>query len=83
MQETMQYPEIASLSYDEALKESEEILNRLENTKMPIDKVIYESRRVAALIKHCKAKIGEVSKEVEEILSELQEHPSDPNEVTL
>lgn len=64
---------ISKLSYDEALQEAEDILRRLENEKLPIDQVIVQSRRVASLIKHCKVKITEVSKEVDDILDDLQD----------
>lgn len=73
MKKNDKYNDITSLSYDEALQECEEIIQRLENEKLPIDRIISESRRVAALIKHCKAKIAEVGKEVDEILTDLQE----------
>ncbi|MDO4771479.1 exodeoxyribonuclease VII small subunit [Porphyromonas sp.] len=65
--------DISTLTYDEALQESEAILNRLENEKLPIDQIIAESRRAAALIKHCKSKIVEVSKEVGDIIDDLQD----------
>lgn len=64
---------ISKLSYDEALQEAEDILRRLENEKLPIDQVIAQSRRVASLIKHCKVKITEVGKEVDDILDDLQD----------
>lgn len=64
---------ISKLSYDEALQEAEDILRRLENEKLPIDQVIVQSRRVASLIKHCKLKITEVGKEVDDILDDLQD----------
>lgn len=65
---------ISKLSYDEALQEAEDILRRLENEKQPIDQVIVQSRRVASLIKHCKVKITEVGKEVDDILDDLQDN---------
>lgn len=65
--------DIEKLTYDEALQEAEEILRSLESEKLPIDQVIARSRRVAALIKHCKVKIVEVGKEVDEILYDLQD----------
>lgn len=64
--------DISKLTYDEALQEAEDILRRLENEKLPIDQVIAQSRRVASLIKHCKVKIVEVGKEVDDILDDLQ-----------
>ena len=64
---------ISKLTYDEALQEAEDILRRLENEKLPIDQVITQSRRVASLIKHCKVKIAEAGKEVDDILDDLQD----------
>lgn len=68
-----QYPDIATLTYDQAIEETEQILARLEKEQLPIDTILTESRRVVALIEHCRAKMRIVSNEVDEILQSLRE----------
>ena len=65
--------EIKNMSYDEALAEAEKIIARLENEKLPIDTILSESRKVTALIAHCREKIKSAGQEVDKILSELRE----------
>lgn len=62
---------VDSLTYDEAISETERVLKQLEEGNLPIDKVLSESRYVVALIAHCRTKITEVGKEVDRILGDL------------
>lgn len=62
---------VSGLSYDEAINETERVLAQLENEELPIDQVLSASRYVVALIAHCRAKITDVGKEVESILTDL------------
>lgn len=71
--------EISALSYDQAITEAEEILNRLENEKLPIDKVLEMSKRAAGLIKHCQGKIQEIGGEVDKILASLRPDATPPS----
>ena len=71
--------DIAGLTYDQAITEAEEILNRLENEKLPIDKVLEMSKRAAGLIKHCQGKIEEIGGEVDKILASLRSDSSAPS----
>ena len=64
--------DIESLSYDQAITEAEEILNKLENEKLPIDQVLEMSKRAALLIKHCQSKIEDIGGEVDKILASLR-----------
>lgn len=72
------------LTYDEAISEAEEILSRLENEKLPIDRVLEMSKRAAGLIKHCQGKISEIGGEVDKILESLRADttaaPSNPRD---
>lgn len=63
--------EIEALSYDQTMALIEESLLRLEQEKLSIDEVLKESRTLTAMIQHCRNKISEVNKEVEDILSQL------------
>lgn len=62
-----------TLTYDEALVESEALLNRLETEKLPIDEVLAMSKRVALLIKHCQKKIKEMGRDIDEIIDSLRD----------
>lgn len=72
-EKTNQYPDIEAMTYDQAIAETEEILQRLEKEQLPIDTILSESRRVVALIEHCRAKMRVVGNEVDEILQSLRE----------
>lgn len=61
------------LSYDEAVAETESLLKELESDQLPIDEVLLKSRRVVALIAHCRKEIKKVGKEIDKILEELRE----------
>lgn len=62
-----------TLSYDEAVAETEALLKELESNQLPIDEVLQKSRRVVALISHCRKEIKKVGEEVGKILDELKE----------
>ena len=68
--------DLSALTYDQAVTEAEEILNRLENEKLPIDQVIEMSKRVSALLKHCQSKIEEAGVEIDKVLASLR--PTSP-----
>lgn len=73
-----QYPDIQEMSYDEAIQETEKILQQLENEELSIDTTLAQSRRVVALIAHCREKMKEVGEEVADILKQLREE-QDPS----
>lgn len=76
-----EYKDIAEMSYDQAIQETEKILSQLEQDELPIDSVLSQSRRVVALIAHCRSKMKEVGEEVQEILKELREEQSSSKKV--
>lgn len=76
-----EYKDITEMSYDQAIQETEKILSQLEQDELPIDSVLSQSRRVVALIAHCRSKMKEVSEEVQEILKELREEQSSSKKV--
>lgn len=67
------YEDIQALSYDQAVVETEQLLDELENGGIPVDQVLEKSRRVVALIGHCRGQIEKIGAEVNEILAELRE----------
>lgn len=67
------YPDIPAMNYDQAIEEIEKILQQLEKEQLPIDTILSQSKRVVALIEHCRAKMRIVGNEVDEILQKLRD----------
>jgi len=62
-----QLPEIASLSFEEALEELEAIVRQLEAGRGRLDDAIGSYERGAALKRHCETKLNEAKAKVEKI----------------
>jgi exodeoxyribonuclease VII small subunit len=62
-----------NLSYSEAIAEVESIVERIENNELDIDELAKNVKRVAELIKFCKAKLKSTEEEVEQILKDFDE----------
>lgn len=67
-----QYLDIETLSYDEAIAETEALLSDLEKEKLPINAILEKSKRVVALIQHCRTQITKINSEVATILESLK-----------
>ncbi|MDY0253619.1 MAG: exodeoxyribonuclease VII small subunit [Tenuifilaceae bacterium] len=63
-----------NLSYSEAIAEVESIVERIENNELDIDELAKNVKRVAELIKFCKAKLKSTEEEVERILKDFDEN---------
>lgn len=63
-----------SISYSEALAEIEMIVEKIENNELDIDDLAQNVKRVAELIKFCKAKLKSTEEEVEKILKDFDEN---------
>ena len=61
-------PDIAKLSFEDALAELEKIVRRLEEGKGKLDAAIKAYERGAALKSHCEAKLQEAQARVEKIV---------------
>jgi len=61
------------ISYNEAITEIEEILQKIENEELDVDDLSDKVKRVSALIKICKEKLYKTEEEVEKILKEIEE----------
>ena len=59
--------DIAKLSFEDALKELEEIVRTLEQGKGKLDESVTAYERGAALKKHCEAKLAEAASRIERI----------------
>ena len=61
------------ISYNEAMTEIEEILDKIENEELDVDELAEKVKRVSALLKICKDKLQKTNEEVEKILKEMEE----------
>lgn len=59
--------DIAKLSFEDALKELEDIVKTLESGKGKLDEAIKSYERGTALRKHCERKLAEAQSRIEKI----------------
>ena len=64
---------MATIKYEEALREIEEIVSRLENDEMDIDSLSTELNKAQKLIKHCKDVLEKTEQDVKSILDNNQQ----------
>ncbi len=62
-----------SFSYNEAIKEIEEIIYEVENNKVDIDLLSEKVKRVSSLINACKNKLLKTEEQIEKILENNEE----------
>ncbi|MBX3501863.1 MAG: exodeoxyribonuclease VII small subunit [Alphaproteobacteria bacterium] len=60
--------DIAALSFEDALRELEGIVQQLERGQIKLDEAIAAYERGAALKKHCEAKLAEAKAKVDRIV---------------
>lgn len=63
---------MATIKYEEALREIEGIVSRLENDEMDIDSLSTELKKAQKLIKQCKDVLEKTEKDVKSILDNNQ-----------
>jgi exodeoxyribonuclease VII small subunit len=68
MAEPVPPPEIAGLSFEDALNELEQIVRRLETGSAKLDEAIGAYERGALLKRHCETKLREAQSRVEKIV---------------
>ncbi|HXC12519.1 MAG TPA: exodeoxyribonuclease VII small subunit [Stellaceae bacterium] len=68
MTETNPPPEIAEMSFEDALAELEQIVRRLEAGQVKLDGAILSYERGAQLKQHCERKLNEAQQRVERIV---------------
>jgi exodeoxyribonuclease VII small subunit len=68
MTETNPPPEIAEMSFEDALAELEQIVRRLEAGQVKLDGAILSCERGAQLKQHCERKLNEAQQRVERIV---------------
>jgi exodeoxyribonuclease VII small subunit len=60
-------------SYAAAIAEIEEIIEKIENNELDVDELAQSVKRVAELIKLCKAKLRATEDELEKVLKDFEE----------
>lgn len=63
---------MATIKYEEALREIEEIVSLLENDEMDIDSLSTELKKAQKLIKQCKDVLEKTEQDVKSILDNNQ-----------
>lgn len=61
------------ISYNEAIAEIEEILEKIENEELDVDELTEKVKRVSVLLKICKDKLFSTNEQVEQILKEMED----------
>ena len=61
-------PDIAAMSFEEALAELEQIVRRLEGGQVKLDEAILSYERGAQLKRHCETKLNEAQQRVDRIV---------------
>lgn len=64
---------IRKITYNEAVNEIEEILNKIEQEEFDVDELAEKVKRVSTLLKICKDKLMKTNEQVEQILKEMDE----------
>lgn len=61
------------LNYEEAVRQLEEIVGKMENDELDIDLLTSELKKAQKLIKICKEKLTRTDKEIKKILNDGEE----------
>ncbi|MGM0651688.1 MAG: exodeoxyribonuclease VII small subunit [Bacillota bacterium] len=61
------------MSYEEAVKKLEEIVNRLEDTDIPLEESLASFQEGVALSRYCREKLAEIEYKVDYLLKEEQQ----------
>jgi len=65
-------PDIEKMTYEEKDERLHEILQRLDRSETPIDKIAEDAREAAALIKSMNETLGKAKKELTDVFDELE-----------
>ncbi len=65
----MDAPELAELTFEDALRGLEEVVRKLESGEVPLDESITLYERGEALRKHCQARLDAAQARIEKIVA--------------
>jgi exodeoxyribonuclease VII small subunit len=57
-------PDVSALSYEQALAELEQWVQRMDDGQLPLDQMLDAYRRATTLLAHCRAKLAAVEDQV-------------------
>jgi exodeoxyribonuclease VII small subunit len=60
-------------SYSEAIAEIDEILQQIETGELDVDELAAKVKQASELLKLCKSKLFSTSREIEQVLKEMEE----------
>jgi exodeoxyribonuclease VII small subunit len=60
-------------TYNQAIGEIEEILDKMENEELDVDELSDKVKRVSELVRFCRNKLKNTEEEVEKVLKEMEE----------
>lgn len=60
-------------TYNQAIAEIEEILDKMENEELDVDELSDKVKRVSELVRFCRNKLKNTEEEVEKVLKEMEE----------
>ena len=63
----------ADMSYADAIRRLDEILEDIDQSRVPIDELAGRVTEAAALLKRCKSVLTETEAKVKDVLAELEE----------
>ena len=72
--------QVKKMSFEEAIAELEQVVNRLDSGEVPLDESIALYERGAALKAHCEAKLNEADAKVRQITLDAQGQPTGTTE---
>ena len=74
-------PDPGSMSYEDAMRELEEIVERIEDGEIGLEQSLTERKRGEALIRRCRSIIDQAEQELEHIDRDAieQERPDEPD----
>jgi len=64
---------IKKFNYKKALEEIEDIVQKIESEEIDVDELSAIVKKAADLIKQCKSKLRDTNKELEDIMTNLDE----------
>ena len=64
---TTQFPDIAQMSFEDALSELEKIVRQIEDGRGKLDEAVQAYERGVALKRHCEGKLKEAQVKIEKI----------------
>jgi exodeoxyribonuclease VII small subunit len=71
-----------SLTYTEAMAELDRILREIEDEALDVDVLAARVKRAAELVRFCRARIRNATREVEQVVAALDDEVADPTDPT-